>query len=190
MARTPGPWYRKSRREWRVEIGGVQHLLHKGGPEDREIAQEEFHRLMVELNEEKRAQEKAAATPPVVGAVALRYLDLLERRLNDGELTESHYYSTVYMVKRFVKVLGNWQFNEVQAEDILEWLNKGGKKAPWNATTRRLAVGVIRGLWRFASSVKIPAGNPFEALKLAPAKRREAIPVSYTHLTLPTILRV
>lgn len=176
MARTPGPWYRKSRGEWRVELGGVQHLLCKGGPEDRDRAQEEFHKLMVELNERKKAAEKAAATPPVIGAVVVRYLAILERRESEGELTESHLSSTTYVLKRWVKEFGKRQFTAVTTEDIVAWLERGGKQGPWGPSTRRLAVGVVRNLWKFANSLKVQTGNPFEGLKLAPGKRREAIP--------------
>ncbi len=57
MARTPTPWYRKSRNCWFVMLDGKQHNL---GP-DKKAAFEKFYRLMLETQQAKPAAESFAS---------------------------------------------------------------------------------------------------------------------------------
>jgi len=176
MGRTPKPWYRSTRQEWRVEVGGVQYLLHKGGPDEREQAEEAYHQLRVDLTAAKKAAAVAASAPPVVGEVVVRYLDSLATRLEDGELSQSHYVGQVRVGKSFALAYGDRQLSTITADDIQSWLAKGGNRGPWNATSRYYAIHTLRAIWKFARKLKFDPGDPFDALYTPTPGRREEIP--------------
>ena len=164
MGRTPRPWYRSSRREWRVVVGGHDYcLLREASPEDQPLAEDAYHQLRVDLTAAKRASESPAV--PVLGPTVVRWLAALAARRDSGEITAKYYAAVTSVIHTFVDRFGGRTLASITADDITAWLYS----RQWGSTQRSYAVGRLRQVWR---SAKVAWPN---VVTPSPA-RREAIP--------------
>lgn len=164
MGRTPKPWYRSSRREWRVILGGVDHcLLRDASLEDQPIAEEAYHQLRVDLVAARKAGELPAV--PTLGPVAVRWLGQLAIRRDKGEVTRVYYTTVVSKTHAFLDRFGAREVATITAEEINGWLYS----QPWGPTTRADCLGHLKQIWHFAKM-------PWLDVAMPQRQRREQIP--------------
>lgn len=166
MGRTPKPWYRSSRREWRVVLGGISHLLLEeanNDPETRAIAEEAYHQLRVDLVAAKHASEAPAV--PVLGPIMVQWLRLLAARRDKGEISPAHYTTTVAKTRAFVERFGDREMAGITAIELRDWMFG----QPWNSTTRADFLGRVKLVWKFARV-------PWPDVAMPQRQRREEIP--------------
>lgn len=113
MARTPSPWYRKSRNCWFVTIDGRQHSLGS----DKKTAFERFYRLMLESEE-----RKATPTRETFATLADRFLEWVQKK-RSPETYEWYR----YRLERFVRKYPNLMPEEVRPYHVEAWVDSKSK---------------------------------------------------------------
>ena len=159
MKKTGMPWYRSSHDAWYVWHGGRQIPLAKG----KENKGEAFARFAEVLGAATRPPQppKSLSTRAVVTA----FLSSVRATIKPTTLSA---YDCI--LQAFLKRFGEQDAALLQAEDVETW----AKSRPWSQTTRRYALTVIGGVFRWAVREGCLADNPFRTLRRPAGRSRGA----------------
>ena len=153
------PWYRSSHDAWYVWHGGRQIPLAKG----KENKGEAFARFAEVLGAATRPPQppKSLSTRAVVTA----FLSSVRATIKPTTLSA---YDCI--LQAFLKRFGEQDAALLQAEDVETW----AKSRPWSQTTRRYALTVIGGVFRWAVREGCLADNPLRTLRRPAGRSRGA----------------
>ncbi len=163
MARTPTPWYRKSRKCWFVMLDGKQHNL---GP-DKKAAFEKFYQLMLESKESKPAAQAFAS-------LADQFLEWVQRKR-----APDTYEWYRYRIERFVRKYPNILAEAVVPHQVEAWVDD----YDLSVTSRRNYFRAIKRCLSWALKQGLIATNPVASLEVPSGESRE-IAFSYEDFKL------
>lgn len=152
MARTPKPWYRKSKKAWYVFRNGKQVRLGKTKTE----ATQRFYELMAE-----KPVEIARGS---VAELCEQYMDWLEK--NRASRTYDWYKERV---ERFLKVEPTIRVSEITPHHIQRWLDK----QDWSDGYKRGVVTALKRIFNWGVKQGLLASNPIQGLEKPPESHRE-----------------
>jgi integrase len=157
MARPHKIWYRPARKAWYVEIDGRQVKLLKG-PKDadtKELAEQAFHRLMVE-----RAVQPPLDIGPsrlTVAALIDGYLDTVKR-----DLAERTWYERRRILEQFAQFLVDSQVLLVKDCLPLHMVLFLNAHPSWKSRdTKAEVVKAVKVVFNWGHDAKIAPPNPF-----------------------------
>jgi integrase len=194
MARTPRPWYRVERDEWRVTVRGIDHCLGKhpvGVPAPRkqrgkwnapQIILNAFHALLLVKPESPKPLASAPA-PLVVADVFDKFLDWCEKNRSPRtyEWSRNHILSFLDFVKNREEPVHPTMFpaDNLKPFHVQEWVDankqaKPGKRA-WGDNHRRGAITAVLRAFAWAQKAGHLARNPILGVEKPSPKRREQV---------------
>lgn len=157
MARTPTPWFRKSRNCWFVMLGGKQLNL---GP-DKKKAFEEFYRLMLDCKEARIHKKTETFT-----SLADRFLDWVQRK-RSPETYEWYRYRLERFARKFPDLLAD----EVRPHHVEAWVDDYN----FSVTSRRNYMRVVKRCMSWAVKQGLLSFNPVAMLEVPAAENREIV---------------
>jgi integrase len=191
MARTPRPWYRAERDEWRVIVRGTDHCLgnHPAGfPAPRKqrgkwnVPQpvvDRFHELLA---------TKADVVPPLsepdriaVADVFEKFLDWCSKNRSERtyEWSRNHIQSFITALK--ARKIGPAEFpaEELRPFHVNEWVDShkvvlAGRR-PWGPNHCRGAITAVQRAFSWAESQGHIAKSPIRHIEKPPPRRREQV---------------
>lgn len=155
MARTPTPWYRKSRKCWFVILDGKRHNL---GP-NKKAAFDQFYRLMLQ-SEELRTRQ----TGQTFVSLADRFLDWVKRKRSPETF---EWYR--YRLERFARKYPDLLTEEVRPHHVEAWIDA----YDFSVTSRRNYMRVVKRCMNWAVKQGLLSFNPVAALELPAGDNRE-----------------
>ena len=186
MARTPSPWYRAARDEWRVIYLGVDHLLGHHPPDvppPRKQRKrwnappsilEAFHELMA-------AKPGTPARPPAatVGGVFVLFLDWCEQNRSPRtyEWSKNHIQCFCNALKARSLAPATMPAEDLRPFHVGEWVDENrvprpGRRA-WGANHCRGAITAVQRAFSWAEKVGHLPKSPIRHVEKPPPKRRE-----------------
>lgn len=155
MARTPKPWYWKSRKSWYVTINGERHNLGS----DKKEAKDEFHRLMTSPTAKLKNDSAAAVLDD--------FLTWCEE--NRARKTFTRYRD---FIQAFIDKHGLVRVRELHSGHVTTWLNE---RSTWNSTTKRNAITALQRAFNWAVKNRGLDRNPLKGMEKPEAKRRTTV---------------
>ena len=195
MARTPSPWYRAERDEWRVILRGVDHLLgnHPAGfPPPRKQRKrwnapqpilDRFHELMA-VKPGSTPSPKAAT--PVVVTVAIvfdRFLAWCQvnRSERTYEWSRNHIQNFCDALKQREEPIRpqNFPAASLTPLHVTEWVDANRRKRPgkraWGPNHCRGAITAVARAFSWATNQRLITENPVRGTEKPAAVRREQV---------------
>ena len=159
MARSPKPWYRKSRGVWYVQIDGKQINL---GP-NRGLAFQRFHELMAKPKQRRVASESVAA---IVDA-------FLEWTKNHRAPKTYEYY--LQRCQWFMESIPNLTVAQLKPFHVQQWLDGHPN---WSGGHQRGCIIAVQRALRWAVKMGYIETSPIAYFEKPPAGKRDQIIVS------------
>lgn len=192
MARTPSPWYRAERDEWRVIYRGVDHLLGSHPPDFPAPRKQRkrwnvpqpildrFHELLA-AKPDARVVTQPAEERAVVADVFEKFLDWCRQNRSERtyEWSRNHIQSFVNALKARKIVPTEFPAEELRPFHVNEWVDankvaKAGQRA-WGPNHCRGAIIAVQRAFTWAEKQGHIAKSPIRHIEKPPPKRREQV---------------
>ncbi len=169
MPRESKPWRRASAGgDWYATVAGRKVKLADAAATKTVAARA----LKVRLDQAEAARARGGHTSPETGALVLRYLADVRRRIAGGELAAGAERDLVRRLTGFPQMCGAIPADAIRPKDVAAWL---ATRTRWGPTTRHDGAGAVQAVFGWAVTMGHLGSNPLAGMKKATRRRRELV---------------